>query len=359
MPERVVDRLHSYPAGEPRGWWSPLPARRRIAWLDLFDDPEALRELVDTAMKRPECLVPAGTIRRDLQATCHADSMNKLALLLEACVPLRETAAGPRDWREEWEWEVEAAAADSSESIPGEELLAESVLHFVWRLRRCNAVSPGVFAVFERLPKPLRYYALSDKGQAHHLQLAAARLGDVWASARSVGGEADINAVAAVDPVLGYVRRAGHAYVRSSSATGASLAYLLAAQALDLRRDEPVFDWTGMREAFAAFEIDAAQPRAERVLAAGWIPLRRTTVEAGAKPRRWIGEDGLERVQYEGEAVMVVTGDGFLSRCWPSRTRTGACAGAEYGRTCRARGCGSAPWIPRRNAAGAWERTSR
>ena len=315
MPERVVDQLHSYPGGEPRGWWSPLPVRRRIVWLDLFDDPEALRKRVDIALERPECLVSAGRIRHDLQATCDADAMNKLALLLEACVPLREAGSGPRNWREEWQWEFEAAAADSSEGVPGEELLAESVLHFVWRLRRCNGVSPAVFAVIDGLPGPWRHYPLSDQGQAHHLQLAAARLGDVWASVRSVGGEADITAAATADLVVGYVRRAGYAYILSSRATGASLAYLLAAQALDLRRDQPVYGWTGMREAFTAFEIGAAQPVADRILAGGWVPLERTTVDAGPKPRRWIGEDGLERVQHEGEAVMIVTGDGFLSRC--------------------------------------------
>ena len=90
---------------------------------------------------------------------------------------------------------------------------------------------------------------------------------------------------------------------------------MLAARVLDRRRDQPVYDWTGLREAFTASETADAQPMADRILSAGWVPLRKTTVDAGPKPRRWIGEDGLERVQYAGEAVMIVTGDGFLSRC--------------------------------------------
>ena len=84
---------------------------------------------------------------------------------------------------------------------------------------------------------------------------------------------------------------------------------------LDLRREQPRFDWSDMATAFTVDAIEAAKPMADRILADGWTPLRERAVQSVPRPRRWIGEDGLERVQYEDEPAMIVTGDGFLGRC--------------------------------------------
>ena len=148
--------MHSYPRGKPREWWVPPHRHDRIVWWDLLDDPSSLRERVDIAMRRPECVAPEGATRRDLRASCDAASMTRLSLLLQACLPFyKQEDAEPRDWREEWEWEFEDVADANDDEVQPKEILAERVLHFAWRLRRCRAVPSKVFTLIESLPKPI------------------------------------------------------------------------------------------------------------------------------------------------------------------------------------------------------------
>ena len=318
-PEAVVTSLHWYPGGEPQGWWSPTPADEGISWKDLFADPMALRARVDVAMERSDCLVPESAVRPDLRVPCDAAALAALGLLLEACLPLRDDPSRePRDWRKEWALEHEVVSTDRRLVDRGGALaeLSAKERHFAWRLRRCASVPPTVFDPVERLPKPSSFWRI-DVGQAHDLRHAAARLGDIWASARTVGSEEDINSAAAADLVVGYIRRAGLSYIRNPSPhSDHHLPNLLAARTLDLRREHPVFDWGGLAGAFTADEIQAAKPVAERIVARGWQPLRkRRTPRSPREQRRWIGADGVERVQYGNSPPVIVTGDGFLSRC--------------------------------------------
>ena len=310
----VLASLHWYPGGEPQEWWSPLPINHAPVWDDLFGDPSSLRLRVATAIRRAECVVPEGTVRHDLRDTCDARSMTELGLLFEACLPLgRATGGHLRDWQHEWASEYATASTRLHRDGATAEAMAR---HLAWRLRRCREVPPSVFDFVRGLPKPSSFWRVH-VGQAHHLRLLASRLGDVWASARSVGTEDDINSAAATDLAVGYVRRAGRSYIRSSSPEfQLYLPYLLVARHIDLRRDRPVFDWRRLSDAFTADEIEDATPAADRILNSGWEPLRKRGARTLPRERRrWIGEDGLERVQYADEPEAIVTGDGFLSRC--------------------------------------------
>ena len=285
--------------------WVPALLGPAILWRDIFEDPGSLRERTEDALGRPECVLPRGIVRQNLRDSCDADAMFRLSMLFDACVPLRvRDNSFIRGWQPS-------------------EVLGERLLYLGWRLHRCRAVPQEIFALLPAT-RVRPEYRPWNRSQGSALRLAAARLGDVRASAWSIGANADINAAVAAEPVAAYVRRAGKAYM-DGDRDGLYLPYLLAARALDARRARPHFDWRGLQGAFAADERAAARPLADRLLSEGWRPLPERGTEPEPHPTAvyasergiWIDSEGRERMTLEDGTVLTFTSNhgGFLDRC--------------------------------------------
>lgn len=299
-PRRVMKDLRFYPGSEWNWYtgWSPPVLEDPIVWGDLFADPRSLRRRAEAALDRPECVVPEGRMRADLRERCDAEAVFALSVLLDACTALR--GARLVDWRGRW------AEGAGERAAP-----ADGLLHFAWRLRRCQTVPSEAFAPILAIPRPGTPIEVESVGQAPFLLLAAARLGHPQASAWSVGSHDDLNAAFAAEPILAYVRRASKQYVMGPYGDGLQLPYLVAARTLDTRRPQPIFDWHELENAFAADDIAAASRTSEGLLAEGWRPFRR---------RSWIASDGSQVVDTGSRdgTVGVFTGSGFWDRCGTS-----------------------------------------
>lgn len=293
-------------AGE---WWLPPSRSPGIAWGELFDDAGSIRERVEAAVQRPECLVPAGRTRHDLRDSCDAGAMVGLSLLLDTCLPLRFPSDATA-WSRRWDLVFADLAAKYPDDSRLEGALWDYRLHFAWRLQRCEEVPLRVFVLMRSLPLP------RGNGQELFLRQLAARLGDLWTYANFGRDPAEINAAAAADPVVGFVERAEYALLESDR--GEALSFLLAAEVLDGRHPDSAFDWGGLQAAYTAEEVVAAAALKDRILSSGVEPLEETEPyrvgETGDR-RHWVGADGREWIEgRRGEAVEVVS-HGFLGRC--------------------------------------------
>ena len=277
------------PAGRPpyRRWAGPPPLRDRLVWRDVFEDPLALRAVVDRAAGDPRCQARRGEARHHQRAACAADAFARLSVLHGAC---GRTLFWGRifdgdDQADAWPafWERERRRLGPKEKGRRDSLAAlqESELHFAWRLRKCRAVPP---AALERIvavqQTPIHFRS---RRQELELSVAAGRLGSTWANSRLSAHDpsrfAEINAIAEHSLALAYLRRArAPVAVRdgcpqtSPESRHLHLPYLLAARSYDLSVG-PRLDWRELPRHFSQAEIDCATPVAERLLREGWQPM--------------------------------------------------------------------------------------
>ena len=267
---------HEDPAAGPSGPWTPLPIADRIVWRDVFTDPMALRRRVDEAAARAECRAMEGESRPELRDACAADAFARLSVLYRACGRIlywdgNEYHDG---WAFEWEWErrwLHEDVRDSKERARRTATLAESELHFAWRLRKCRTVpAEAVSRVFALWLPP---HHATRKNQYVELLQVAARLGSPWANTQAGAVPKDVNATATWDLPLAYIRRAAGAALEHNAPASMYLPFLLAARDYDLHA-QPRIDWSELPHQFSEDEIKAATPAAERLLAMGWQPLQ-------------------------------------------------------------------------------------
>ena len=217
------------PAAGPRGPWTPLPISDRIVWRDVFADPMALRRRVDEAAAKPECRAMRGESRHELRDACAADAFARLSVLQRACgrIPYWDGSDYHDGWAVEWEWErrsLHEDARDSEAHARGTATLAESELHFAWRLRKCRSVpTEAMSRVFALRPSPHHF------GPYQHTELlhVAARLGSPWANTQAGAVPEDVNATAAWDLPLAYIRRAAGAALGHNASPSMYLPFLL------------------------------------------------------------------------------------------------------------------------------------
>lgn len=262
------------PAAGPRGPWTPLPISDRIVWRDVFTDPVALRHRVDEAAAKAECRAMRGESRHELRDDCAADAFARLSVLQRACgrILYWDGSDYHDGWAVEWDWErrsLNEDARDSEAHARGTATLAESELHFAWRLRKCRTVPAmamsRVFAL-QMPPHQLRRY------QDTELLQVAARLGSPWANTQAGAVPEDMNATAAWDLPLAYIRRAVGAALERNASPSMYLPFLLAARHYDLRTRARI-EWSELPQVFSEDEIEAATPTVEQLLRDGWQPL--------------------------------------------------------------------------------------
>ena len=96
MDRDVTRNLHSEPGEDPaegdKQPWGPLPLRDRLVWRHVFEDPLALRSVVDAAMADPQCLAMRGEAPHRLREVCAADAFSRLSVLHRACGLLQVAA---------------------------------------------------------------------------------------------------------------------------------------------------------------------------------------------------------------------------------------------------------------------------
>ena len=279
MDRDVGRNWHSGPAEYPgksgvRNVWSAAPARDRIVWRDVFEDPLALRSAVNEAAAEPRCRARVGETPHHLREDCAADAFARLSVLRHACDDILFSDGRERhDWAGTWariRRSLDETARDAYDHALRATTLDESELHIAWRLPRCRAVPPAALdRVVALRISPFDFHLQS---QWRELRIVAARLGSPWANTRvgrSGRAGADVNATAEADLVLAYVRRgaiaASNEYWR--------LPYLLAAREYDLRAHAPQIDWSELERYFSQTAIDRARPAVERLLRGGWQPM--------------------------------------------------------------------------------------
>ena len=261
--------------------WGPKPLRDDLVWRHVFEDPLALRRMVEAAMADPQCLAMRGEVRHRLREVCAADAFARLSVLHFACGRIlywdgHELHDG---WPAEWARERRHLKEDAQSPDDYAWRLAtlnESELHFAWRLTKCRAVSRRAMERIVALQLPSHHTL----GRYQHMELlqVATRLGSLWANTLSGGDGAELNAIAKSSLALAYVRRA---LVYSQSRM--YLPYLLAAREYDRRADRQL-DWSGLEERFTAAEIDLARPTLEGILRQGWRPMEEYLPEQVTSP---------------------------------------------------------------------------
>ena len=125
--------------------WGPKPLRDDLVWRHVFEDPLALRRMVEAAMADPQCLAMRGEVRHRLREVCAADAFARLSVLHFACGRIlywdgHELHDG---WPAEWARERRHLKEDAQSPDDYAWRLAtlnESELHFAWRLTKCRAV---------------------------------------------------------------------------------------------------------------------------------------------------------------------------------------------------------------------------
>ena len=65
--------------------FNPVMLGRPVTWGEVFEDPAGTLSRVEAAIARPECLPPERHLRLDLQESCAADDMARLAILRRDC----------------------------------------------------------------------------------------------------------------------------------------------------------------------------------------------------------------------------------------------------------------------------------
>ena len=261
------------PAAGPRGPWRPLPISDRIVWRDVFADPMALRRRVDEAAAKAECRAMRGESRHELRDACAADAFARLSVLQRACgrILYWDGSDYHDGWAIEWDWErlsLNEDARDSEAHARGTATLAESELHFAWRLRKCRSVPAAAMSRVFALQMP----PLHRRNQHVELLQVAARLGSPWANTQAGAVPKDMNATAAWDLPLAYIRRAVGAALQHNASPSMYLPFLLAARHYDLRAQARI-EWSELPQVFSEDEIEAATPTVEQLLRDGWQPL--------------------------------------------------------------------------------------
>ena len=256
--------------------WSPLPARGRIVWRDLFGDPLALRRAVAAAAGKPQCQAMAGEARHALREACAADAFARLALLHRTCGGVLAWDASP-DLAAEFDVSAESFMDPWDRRSFGDRPV-EAERQFAWRVARCRSVPKEALRRIETVqPPPLGW---GRRFRQHRgLGAIAARLGSVWAIAQRGQTAEEVNATARANIGLAYL---GRANLEDDPAH--RLAFLLVAREHDLRRDSPQIDWSELPLEFSEGEIQAARPVAERLLREGWQPLPEPREKALAWP---------------------------------------------------------------------------
>ena len=288
MDRDVTRNLHSEPGEDPaegdKQPWGPLPLRDRLVWRLVFEDPLALRSVVEAAMADPQCLAMRGEAPHRLREVCAADAFSRLSVLHRACgSALHWDGEEQHDgWAAEWALERRYLNEDAEHPNGYAGRLAtlnESELRFAWRLTKCRAVPPSAMERIVALQLPPHQL-----GRHQHVELlqVAARLGSVWANTQAGGDGAELNASAKSTLALAYVRRASGAALGHYESPRMHLPYLLAARHYDLRADAQL-DWSELEERFAKAEIDLARPILEGILRQGWRPME----ERGYKDVTW------------------------------------------------------------------------
>ena len=274
----VTRNWHSEPrrdsAAGPRRPWVPLPLADRIVWRDVFADPLALRRAVDEAAADVRCRAMPGESRPELRVACAADAFARLSVLHRACGwILRWDGSEHHDgWAVEWERErgaLDENARDGGDRASGRATLAESELHFAWRLRQCRLAPSAAMSRVFALRRPPHH-----SGRSQHTELlhVAARLGSPWANAQAGAVPEDVNATATWDLPLAYIRRAAGAALGHNASASMYLPYLLVARDYDLRLQARM-EWGGLEQRFSGAELDVAHATALRILDDGWRPM--------------------------------------------------------------------------------------
>ena len=302
------------PAAGPRRLWVPLPISDRVVWRDVFTDPLSLRRAVDEAAAKEQCRAMPGESRHDLRDVCAADAFARLSVLHRACGRILEWDGSEHHdgWAVEWEWERRALdenPRDGADPAKAKATLAESELHFAWRLRKCRLVPAAAMARVLALRLPPHQF-----GRHQHTELlhVAARLGSPWANTQAGAIPEDVNATAAWDLPLAYIRRAAGAALGHNASASMYLPYLLAARDHDLRLQARL-EWGGLEGQFSEAGLNAAHATALRILEDGWRPMtvrsdRGVTWPWTVAPpivetrfiRRRLDGDGSVRWVYEG-----------------------------------------------------------
>ena len=235
----VTLNWHSEPLRDPaegvKRPWRPKPLRDDLVWRHVFEDPLALRRMVEAAVADPQCLAMRGEVRHRLREVCAADAFARLSVLHFACRRILYTDGDElhRGWPSAWARERRYLKEDAQSPDDYAWRLAtlnESELHFAWRLTKCRAVPQRAMARIVALP--LRSHHTLGGNQHMELRQIAARLGNLWANTHWGGDGAELNAIAKSSLALAYVRRA---LVHSQSRM--YLPYLLAAREYDRRAD--------------------------------------------------------------------------------------------------------------------------
>ena len=270
----VTLNWHSEPFRDPaegvKRPWGPKPLRDALVWRHVFEDPLALRRMVEAAVADPQCLAMRGEVRHRLREVCAADAFARLSVLHFACGRILYSDGDElhRGWPVAWARERRYLKEDAQSPDDYAWRLAtlnESELHFAWRLTKCRAVPQRAMERIVALP--LRSHHTLGGNQHMELRQIAARLGNLWANTHWGGDGAELNAIAKSSLALAYVRRA---LVHSQSRM--YLPYLLAAREYDRRADRQL-DWSGLEERFTAAEIDLARHTLEGILRQGWRPM--------------------------------------------------------------------------------------
>ena len=262
------------PADGPSEPWTPLPISDRIVWRDVFTDPMALRRRVDEAAAKAECRALPGESRYELRGACAADAFARLSVLHRACGRiLKWDGSEYHDgWAFEWDWErrwLYEGASDAEALARRTATLAESELHFAWRLRKCRTVPAEAMSRVFALRLPPHH---STRNQHVELLQVAARLGSPWANTQAGAVPEDVNATAAWDLPLAYIRRAAGAALGHNASASMHLPFLLAARDHDLRGQARI-EWSGLQQQFSQAELTAAHATALRILEDGWRPM--------------------------------------------------------------------------------------
>ena len=266
--------------------WQPLPRKEVLVWADVFEDVAAVRGKVEAAMADPACRLREHEFRADLRQRCAADAMARLAVLHRACrgpITMEDEAnpyfhGWPLAWAERRATIEEHGDEDYWRLIAR---LEESELHFAWRMTKCRAVPKPVLEELAKL-RPPSIYVPAD--QYDLLMVAAARLGNPWAIARTaVSIGIGIDAAVAIE--MWPDAPLPLAYVAFAFQAASSLPYFLAAREEDRHSEAPWFDWHGFEQSVPAEEIKAAMPAAERIRAQGWPPCCKP--QRGDSPWPW------------------------------------------------------------------------
>ena len=262
------------PAAGPRRPWVPLPLADRVVWRDVFADPMEQRRLVEEAAAKEQCRAMPGESRHQLRDACAADAFARLSVLHRACGWILgwDGSEHHDGWAFEWEWERRALdenPKDGEGRAKAKATLAESELHFAWRLRKCRLVPTAAMARVLGLRLPPH-----QSGRYQHTELlhVAARLGSPWANAQASALPEDVNATATWDLPLAYIRRAVGAALGHNASASMYLPYLLVARDYDLRVHARL-EWAGLERRFSEAELKVAHAAALRILEDGWRPM--------------------------------------------------------------------------------------